>query len=98
MRNRNHKRELQTFQKIKPTAPVLGVEIEPERIEAAKPFEEEPVSFRLGGFNLPLGKDEPARLIRAFNVLRQYDEQEVAAAYQAMQPKRLWEHNTAVKF
>ena len=42
--------------------------------------------FRLGGFNLPLrqradGSTETVRLIRAFNVLRQYEESEVPAAW-----------------
>lgn len=57
---------------------VLGVEIDPERVAMGKPFEDEKTFFRLGGFNLPLQKGESARLIRAFNVLRQYDEAEWA--------------------
>ena len=77
------------FQKLNPHLPVLGVEIEPERIKAAKPYEQNLVSFRLGGFNLPLANNEHARLIRAFNVLRQYEEEEVADAYQTMQAKLL---------
>ena len=57
-----------------PHLPVLGVEIDPERVAMAKPFEDEQTFFRLGGFNLPLKESESVRLIRAFNVLRQYDE------------------------
>ena len=46
----------------------------------------EHTEFRLGGFNLPLalsaaGRPETVRAIRAFNVLRQYAEDEVAGAY-----------------
>jgi len=60
-----------------PELPVLGVEIEPARVERALPFADHQTSFRLGGFNLPLEPGEQVRLIRAFNVLRQYDENEV---------------------
>ena len=59
-----------------PNLPVLGVEIDPERVAAGKPFEDDQTFFRLGGFNLPLKENESVRLIRAFNVLRQYDETE----------------------
>lgn len=61
-----------------PYLPVLGVEIDPERVAMGKPYEDENTFFRLGGFNLPLQAGESARLIRAFNVLRQYDEAEWA--------------------
>lgn len=66
--------------------PVLGVEIDRERVNAALPFANERTMFRWGGFNLPLqhrpdGALETVRLIRAFNVLRQYDESAVADAY-----------------
>lgn len=72
------------FRKLNPELPVLGVEIDPERVAAARPFADERTFFRLGGFNLPLLSDEPARLIRAFNVLRQYEESQVARAWQQM--------------
>jgi hypothetical protein len=66
--------------------PVLGIEIDPERVAAALPFREARVDFRLGGFNLPLGKwsdnvPESVRVVRAFNVLRQYDPEAVSPAY-----------------
>jgi hypothetical protein len=69
-----------------PALPVLGVEIDPERVAAAQPYANERTFFRLGGFRLPLGTwpdgtSETARLVRAFNVLRQYDEEAVAPAY-----------------
>jgi len=64
----------------------LGVEIDPVRVAAAQPFVDALTDFRLGGFNLPLrrradGTLETARAVRAFNVLRQYDEDAVAPAY-----------------
>src|SRR5512147_3338568 len=42
------------FLRINPDLPILGVEIEKERVEAALPFADEKTFFRLGGFNLPL--------------------------------------------
>lgn len=67
-----------------PHLPVLGVEIDPERVAMGKPYEDEQTFFRLGGFNLPLNQNESARLIRAFNVLRQYDEAEWAEPIQQL--------------
>ncbi len=72
------------FRALNPDLDVLGVEIDPARVSAALPFADERTSFRLGGFNLPLAEDETVRLMRAFNVLRQYEEREVAAAHAEM--------------
>lgn len=71
---------------INPDLRVLGVEIDRARVVAAQPFADEHTEFRLGGFNLPLalsttGEPETVRAVRAFNVLRQYAEDEVAGAY-----------------
>jgi hypothetical protein len=63
---------------------VLGVEIDPQRVADAQPFSEPGLSFRLGGFNLPLRAGEQVSIIRAFNVLRQYDEAAVEAALAAL--------------
>ncbi|GAA4519455.1 hypothetical protein GCM10023191_095020 [Actinoallomurus oryzae] len=64
---------------VHPRVEVVGVEIDPERVAAARPYEREGLSFRLGGFELPVGR--PAALIRAFNVLRQYEEAEAWRAW-----------------
>jgi hypothetical protein len=67
---------------INPRLRLLGVEIDPDRVAAALPYEQPGViAFRLGGFNLAdlLGADQ-ARIVRAFNVLRQYDEAAVEPA------------------
>lgn len=72
------------FRKINPRLPILGVEIDRERVEAALPHADEQTFFRLGGFNLPLRPGEAVRLIRAFNVLRQYEEHEVVPAYEKL--------------
>ena len=69
------------LRRLNPVLPVLGVEIDAERVAAAQPYAAPDTSFRLGGFNLPLEQGETVRCIRAFNVLRQYDEDAVAGAY-----------------
>lgn len=60
---------------------VLGVEIEPERVARALPHADDRTGFRLGDFDLPLQAGEEVRLVRAFNVLRQYEEHEVWPAW-----------------
>lgn len=72
------------FRKVNPNLKILGVEIDRERVEAALPFADEKTFFRLGGFNLPLQSGEHVRLIRTFNVLRQYEEQDFAPAYERL--------------
>lgn len=74
------------LRRVNPNLPVLGVEIDPERVARAQPHADERTLFRLGGFNLPLqswpdGTPETVRLVRAFNVLRQYSERDVDQAY-----------------
>ncbi|MGB9597016.1 MAG: hypothetical protein ACPL7B_12110, partial [Candidatus Poribacteria bacterium] len=61
---------------INPNIKVLGVEIDKERLSEAKRYEQPNVEFKLGGFNLPLKDDEYASIIRYYNVLRQYPEEE----------------------
>ncbi|MEZ4863320.1 MAG: hypothetical protein R3C14_18530 [Caldilineaceae bacterium] len=73
------------FRRINPTLPVLGVEIDSERVAGALPYADAHTHFRLGGFNLPLQPREEVRLIRAFNVLRQYEEGAVTEAYDLLQ-------------
>lgn len=72
------------FHRVNPHLRLLGVEIDPERVANAKPFEDDYTKFRAGGFNLPLSPAESARIIRAFNVLRQYPESEVLPAWFTM--------------
>ncbi|MET0084485.1 MAG: class I SAM-dependent methyltransferase [Sedimenticola sp.] len=77
------------FRKKCPGLPLLGVEIDPERVERAQPHADQITHFRLGGFNLPLRQDaagpcERVRGIRAFNVLRQYEESAVLQAYERL--------------
>lgn len=72
------------FRRVNPDLPILGVEIDQERVEAALPFADALTHFRLGGFNLPLQAGETVRLIRAFNVLRQYEEEDFVPAYERL--------------
>ncbi len=69
------------FRRVNPNLKILGVEIDQERVDAALPYADDKTFFRLGGFNLPLKDNETVRLIRAFNVLRQYEEKDFAPAY-----------------
>jgi len=67
---------------VRPDVTVVGLEIDPGRVSAAAPFADPPhLEFRRGGFEL--AGLRPA-VVRAFNVLRQYAEGEVAAAWAAM--------------
>jgi len=62
------------LRRVHPAVEVVGVEIDPERVAAAKPYEREGLSFRRGGFELPVARSP--LVVRAFNVLRQYAEAE----------------------
>jgi hypothetical protein len=67
---------------VRPDVRVLGLEIDAERVRGAEAFRSPPaLDFARGGFELA-GK-RPV-LVRALNVLRQYDEDAVAGAWQAM--------------
>ena len=86
------------FRRVNPELPILGVEIDKERVDAALPYADAITHFRVGGFNLPLqprtldkgetkGAGQPnesVRLIRAFNVLRQYEEKDFIPAYERL--------------
>ncbi|UIP59297.1 methyltransferase domain-containing protein [Agromyces marinus] len=75
---------------------ILGIEIEPGRVRTATQQLDEvragrtgfapdlPVGFALGGFEVAVPGGASPAVIRAFNVLRQYDEADVAAAWARM--------------
>ena len=67
--------------RVRPEVEVVGIEIEPERVKLAAASTKPGVSFRLGGFEIPGRKPT---VIRALNVLRQYDEHEVVENWQRM--------------
>lgn len=60
----------------------IGLEIDPVRVAAASPYGRDGLEFRLGGFELPV--NGAPTVIRAFNVLRQYDEPQVAGVWRAL--------------
>jgi hypothetical protein len=66
---------------------VVGVEIDPARVAAARPLAGEGLWFAVGGFELPLPGDRRPVLVRALNVLRQYPEGEVAGAWAAVRDR-----------
>jgi hypothetical protein len=61
---------------------VVGLEIHPERVRAARAAQEDTVEFGLGGFEM--AGLRPV-LVRAFNVLRQYPAEAVPDAWSGMQ-------------
>ena len=66
---------------LNPRAEVMGLEIDPARVERAAAEASRPgLSFALGGFELPTAR--PPQTVRLFNVLRQYKEEDVP---------RIWE-------
>lgn len=67
-------------------AEVLGLEIDPDRVARAREQSAgvEGVSFARGGFEVPLPRGRRPAVIRAMNVLRQYDEADVAEAWARM--------------
>jgi len=66
---------------VRPDVEVVGVEIDPERVRAAALSARPGVSFRVGGFEVPLDDGRRPVVVRAANVLRQYDEHDVADAW-----------------
>ncbi|GAA2947496.1 hypothetical protein GCM10010458_36350 [Microbacterium luteolum] len=78
---------------VRPDAEVRGLEIDPARVATADAQLAEVragrtnfpddlrVSFARGGFEIPLPDDRRPAVIRAMNVLRQYDETDVPAAW-----------------
>ncbi|HET6635265.1 MAG TPA: class I SAM-dependent methyltransferase [Streptomyces sp.] len=61
---------------------LAGLEIDPARVAAAEPYAREGLTFLRGGFEIPLA--QRPLLIRAANVLRQYDEREVVPAWERL--------------
>ncbi len=63
---------------------VIGIEIDPARVAQAEVLARPGVSFTHGGFEVPLAHARQPIAIRAFNVLRQYDEAQVVSAWSTM--------------
>lgn len=71
------------FHELFPSLRFTGLEIDPERVKRAATSSLPKVDFQLGGFEIPT--PEKPLLVRAFNVLRQYDEPEVRKHWATMQ-------------
>ena len=74
--------ELHTrLRQLRPDLQVVGLELDPDRVAAAQPATTDGLSFRRGGFELaglrPL-------VVRALNVLRQYDEPAAMSAWSTL--------------
>jgi hypothetical protein len=69
---------------VRPDVEVTGIEIEPSRVALATAAARDGVTFRLGGFETPTPGGRRPAVIRAFNVLRQYDESAVQASWDVM--------------
>jgi hypothetical protein len=81
---------LQRLAQTNPEVTVVGIEIDRERVERGLPFQTKNLLFGLGGFEVPLPKPLTGKevdVIRAMNVLRQYDESEVLASWKLMQSR-----------
>ncbi|CCH78245.1 conserved hypothetical protein [Nostocoides japonicum T1-X7] len=60
---------------------VVGLEIDPDRVRQAMALARPGLAFARGGFEVPLTRGRRATVVRAFNVLRQYAEEEVPEAW-----------------
>jgi hypothetical protein len=69
------------LRRVRPDVEVVGIEIDPARVAAALPLERPGLQFAVGGFEVPLPGGARPVVVRAFNVLRQYDESQVADAW-----------------
>lgn len=79
---------LELFDRLRAVCPwveVAGVEIDPARVAAARPYERGGLTFLRGGFELPVPR--PPVLVRAFNVLRQYGEAAAWAAWDTLRSR-----------
>ncbi|WP_308796993.1 class I SAM-dependent methyltransferase [Agromyces silvae] len=87
------------LRRVRSDVEVLGLEIDPARVRTATeqlaavraggtPFPADlPVSFGVGGFEVPTQAGRRPAVIRAFNVLRQYDEASVHDAWSRLRER-----------
>lgn len=69
------------LRQVNPGVCVVGLDVDAVRVRAATPHTGDGVEFAVGGFELA---GRSPHLVRAFNVLRQYDEADVPAAWGRM--------------
>ena len=69
---------------VRPDVEVVGLEIDPARVAAARPAARPGLTFAVGGFEVPLPHGRRPVVVRAFNVLRQYPEEAVGPAWRTV--------------
>jgi hypothetical protein len=69
------------LREVRADVAVVGLEIDQERVDAAQPAAREGLAFRRGGFELAGLRPH---VVRALNVLRQYEQEPAAQAWQTM--------------
>ncbi len=75
----------QRFEKhVRSDIEVVGIEIDPARVSEAQSVAQPGLTFVYGGFEVPLPDGRTPIAIRAFNVLRQYEESQVRDSWQKM--------------
>ena len=74
----------QRLARLRPDVAVVGIEIDPARVALASLSARAGVTFARGGFEVPLPAARCATVIRALNVLRQYDEDQVLDTWKLM--------------
>lgn len=72
------------FRTVHPALPVVGVDLDPERVASAGEHADALTEFRHGGFSLPLRPGETVRLIRVMNLLRGYRSEDVPGVHQTL--------------
>ena len=68
------------FRQLNPDLDIVGVEADAHRVERARDAYPD-INFVTGGFPLSASVDEPVRLVRAMNVLREYHPSNALDAY-----------------
>ncbi|CAB4330240.1 MAG: class I SAM-dependent methyltransferase [Actinobacteria bacterium] len=72
------------YKHVRADIEVVGFDNDPQRVADAQYLAVSGLQFKQGGFAVPLDRDRKPIAIRAFNVLRQYDADEVVPAWREM--------------
>jgi hypothetical protein len=78
---------LERLRRVRPDVRVVGLEIDPDRVAAARAMARPGLTFAVGGFEIPLPDGRRPVIVRALNVLRQYPEEAVADAWRTVRDR-----------